>query len=120
MRRVLVAAVTLSLLSVLLAGTASAGPDHDTGPLEPHPHVLVLGVEVDESGEPVAVRRCVDLAANQPVPLNAHHVHVHFGTAGEALGDAGNFVVPVAPFPSPFDDPLPWSDCASLLAFFGF
>jgi hypothetical protein len=118
MRRVLVVGVILGLLSIGLIGTAVASPDHNT-PFEPHAHVLVLGVVVDESGEPVSIRKCVDLAANTALPLNAHHVHVHFGQAGEALSQSGNVVVPVAPFPAPFDEPVPWSDCESLLDFFG-
>jgi hypothetical protein len=86
---------------------------------ERHPHMLVLGVEFDEFGEPIAFRKCVDLAANQRLPLNAHHQHMHFGTAGEKLFEnASNVVVPGAPFPAPFDDPVPWSNCAELIAFF--
>lgn len=119
MRRVFLVGAILAL-SVGYVGTAVAGPDHDTGPLEPHAHALVLGVELDEFGEPISVRKCVDLAANQALPLNAHHLHVHVGQAGEALAGGGNFVVPMAPFPAPFADPLPWTDCESLLAFFGF
>ena len=118
MRRIVLVVAILAVLSVGLVGTALAGPDHDS-PFEPHGHVLVLGVVVDEFDEPVSIRKCVDLAANQALPLNAHHVHVHFGQAGEALARSGNFVVPVAPFPAPFDSPVPWTDCESLLAFFG-
>jgi hypothetical protein len=40
--------------------------------------------------------------------------------AGEALSHNGNIVVPVAPFPEPLGEALPWSDCDSLLDFFGF
>lgn len=120
MKRVRVLAMLIALLSIGLIGTtALAGPDHDS-PFDPHPHALVLGVEFDESGEPVAVQKCVDLAANQALPLNAHHSHMHFGTAGEALFSAGNVVVPMAPFPEPLAPALPWTDCESLLAFFGF
>jgi hypothetical protein len=83
-----------------------------------HPHVLVLGVELDEQGEPVGFRKCIDLAANQALPLNAQHQHVHFGTAGEALFEkAGHVVVPAAPFPDP-EEPVPWSNCEELIAFF--
>jgi len=119
MRQLITLGVTVTLLSALTVGTALGSPDHDTGPLEPHPHALVLGVEVDESGEPISVGTCVDLAANQAVPLNAHHVHVHFGQAGLALSQNGNFVVPLAPFPEPFEPAFPFTDCASLLEFFG-
>jgi hypothetical protein len=109
----------LTVLSVGLVGTALAGPEHDS-PFEPHGHVLVLGVVVDEFDEPVSVRKCVDLAANQALTLNAHHAHVHFGQAGEALARNGNFIVPVAPFGEPLFPSVPWTDCESLLAFFGF
>lgn len=119
MRRLIALIGSLALLTVLMVGTALGSPDHDTGPLEEHPHALVLGVEVDESDNPISVRKCVDLAANQPIPVNAHHVHVHAGQAGEALSQNGNFVIPLAPFPEPFAPGLPWSDCDSLLAFSG-
>jgi hypothetical protein len=83
-----------------------------------HPHMLILDLELDEQGEPVGFRKCIDLAANQALPLNAHHEHVHFGTAGEALFEhAGHVVVPAAPFPDP-EEPLPWSNCEELIAFF--
>lgn len=111
-------AAMVALMSTTLIGTADASPDHDS-PFEEHAHALVLGVQLDENENPIAVKRCVDLAANQPLPINAHHVHAHFGQAGEALSRNGNFVVPVAPFPEPFEEPVPWTDCASLLAFFG-
>ena len=83
-----------------------------------HPHLLVLGLELDEDGEPVGFRKCIDLAANQALPLNAQHQHVHFGTAGEALFErAGHAVVPAAPFPDP-EDPVPWSNCEELIDLF--
>lgn len=111
MRRLLVVAVVLGLL---FAGAVASAEEH----LPEHPHMLLTGVEVDLSGEePVllGVRKCVDLAANQALHLGAHHEHVHFGPAGEALfTHAGHAVVPAAPFPG-----VPWSDCESLLAFFG-
>jgi hypothetical protein len=107
MRKVLALGLTVGLLLGLSAVPASAQ-------LPPHPHVLVLGLELDEQGEPVGFRKCVDLAANQPLPLNAQHQHVHFGPAGEALfAHAGHVVVPTAPFPG-----IPWTDCESLIAFF--
>jgi hypothetical protein len=31
---------------------------------------------------------------------------------------AGNVVVPGAPFPAPFGEPVPWSNCEELIAFF--
>lgn len=110
----------LSLIILALAVGLMALAIPATGQdFERHPHMLVLGVEFDEFGEPVAFRECVDLAANQALPLNAHHEHMHFGTAGAKLfGNAGNVVVPGAPFPAPFGDPVPWSNCEELIAFF--
>ncbi|WP_166350622.1 hypothetical protein [Phytoactinopolyspora limicola] len=80
----------------------------------PHPHMLVLGLELDDYGNPVGFRKCVDLAAGKPVPLNAHHAHIHTGSAGEALfNKAGHAAVPGAPL-------TPWNNCAELIAdFFG-
>jgi hypothetical protein len=107
MRRVVALGLALGLLLGMAAVPASAQ-------LPTHPHVLVLGLELDEHGEPVGFRKCVDLAANNRLPLNAHHAHVHHGSAGEALfTHAGHVVVPVAPFPG-----VPWTDCESLIAFF--
>lgn len=111
MRRL--AAVVLVVGLVLIAVPAP-GQDFD-----PHPHALVLGVELDEFGEPVGFHKCIDLAAGQRLPLNAHHEHMHVGTAGQMLFlKAGHVVVPMAPFPAPFDDPVPWSNCEELIAFF--
>lgn len=107
----------LSLLAVatlMLVAIPASAQD-----FEPHPHMLVLGLELDESGEPIGFRKCVDLAANRELPLSAHHEHVHFGTAGLNLFEhAGAVVVPGAPFPAPFADPVPWSNCEELIAFF--
>lgn len=110
----------LSLLIVALSLMAMATPALAQEPeFEPHPHMLVLGVELDEFGEPVGFRKCVDLAANKALPLNAHHQHVHFGTAGEHLfTNAGHVVVPGAPFPEPFEEAVPWSNCEELIDFF--
>ena len=75
-----------------------------------HRHMFVLGVEFDGE-EPVGFRKCVDLAAGQALPLNAHHLHVHTGRAGEALFQAGHVVVPGAPL-------TPWNGCTELIDFF--
>jgi hypothetical protein len=81
--------------------------------------MLVLGLELDESGEPVGFRNCVDLAAGEALPLNAQHEHMHFGTAGFNLfTKAGHVVIPGAPFPEPFEDAVPWSNCEELIDFF--
>lgn len=116
MRRLTLLALLGALLSFgAMAAFANPADEHDS-PFPEHPHMLVLGVELDSTGEvPVSVRKCVDLAANQALPLNAHHAHVHFGTAGVKLAtNASNFVVPAAPLPG-----VPWTDCESLLDFFG-
>lgn len=107
------AAVTLTVA----AAAPSAMADGHTAPIPPHGHILVLGAEVGFTEEgPVLLdyRKCVDVAANQALPLNSHHEHVHFGQAGIALTEAGHAFVPVAPA---FD--LPWTDCASFLAIMG-
>ena len=109
----------LSLIVVVVSMLALAVPASAQEPeFEPHPHMLVLGLELDEAGNPVAFRKCVDLAANNALVLTAHHQNVHFGTAGEMLfTKAGNVVVPGAPFPTS-EDPVPWSNCEELIAFF--
>ena len=101
--------------------TAPAVADPDVSGLTPHPHVLLIDPKLDATGDNlVSVRKCVDIGANQALPLTAHHHALHFGKGGEKLFEnAGHLVVPVAPFPEPFAKPLPWTDCASLLAFFG-
>src|SRR5918994_6940102 len=110
----------LSLLVLVVSMLALATPASAQEPeFEPHPHMLVLGLELDASGEPVGFRKCVDLAAGEVLPLEAHHEQVHFGTAGEALfTKAGHVAVPGAPFPAPFEEPVPWSNCEELIDFF--
>lgn len=113
MRGLSLVVVVVGMLVVVTAASAQE-PE-----FEPHPHMLVLGVELDESGEPVGFRKCVDLAGGQALPLTAHHQNVHFGTAGEVLfTKAGHVVVPGAPFPAPFEEPVPWSNCEELIDFF--
>jgi hypothetical protein len=99
-------AVVLAAVAVL---ATLANPAFSQGPPE-HPHMFVLGIEFDGE-EPVAYRKCVDLAANRSLPLNAHHDHLHTGRAGEAQFQAGNVVVPGAPL-------TPWANCAELIDFF--
>jgi hypothetical protein len=110
----------LSLIVLIVGLLALAVPASAQEPeFEEHPHMLVLGLELDAAGNPVAFRKCVDLAANNALVLTAHHQNVHFGTAGEMLfTKAGNVVVPGAPFPAPFEEPVPWSNCEELIAFF--
>lgn len=115
MRRLSLLIVALSLMAMATPALAQE-PEFEP---HPHPHMLVLGLELDASGEPVGFRKCVDLAANKALPLNAQHQHVHFGTAGEHLfTNAGHVVVPGAPFPEPFEEAVPWSNCEELIDFF--
>jgi hypothetical protein len=98
MRRFLAGAVAaLGVSAALMASPVSAQE------FPPHGHLLLIGAEI---GPPVApgppyqilgFERCVELAAGNPVPLNAHHDRVHFGRAGRALAAAGHFVVPLSP-----------------------
>lgn len=110
MKRVIPFLLTVALGVWIAAAAATAG-EH----LPEHPHVLVIGLEFDEETEtPLSYKKCVDLAANRALPLNAQHQHVHFGTAGEALFvHAGHGVAPTAPFPG-----VPWANCEELIAFF--
>lgn len=116
----LAVAGTVAALAVA-AGPAALADGHAPPPdIPPHPHMLVLGAEVD-FGAPGGPRlleysKCIDLAANRTLPLGSQHEHVHFGPAGVALREnAGHLVVPTAPA---FN--LPWTDCDSFLAFMGF
>lgn len=109
-----VAAATATALAVTAVPSATA-EEHEPPAIPPHPHVLVLGAETDATGRVLlGYRKCVDVAANKALPLNAQHEHIHFGRAGIALEHAGHAFIPVAPA---FN--LPWTDCASLIDFFG-
>jgi hypothetical protein len=81
----------------------------------PHSHLMLTGVQLDETGDwPISIRKCHPLANGRALPTHAHHETVHTGRAGEALWDAGNAVVPV--FLG--ENGTPWHDCASLMEFF--
>lgn len=111
----------LFALMVVLVLVAVAIPAAAQEEFDRHPHMLLQRPEIDLiEGAPhlVGFRKCVDLAGNRPVPLHAHHEHLHFGDAGVSLGgEAGHAVVPASPFPSPFFDSVPWSNCADFEAF---
>jgi len=118
-RRLAALLAAAAIAAVAVTGTAQA---QDAPPT--HGHVMLVGVEVVPGSfppVPSSVRNCVDLAANQALPLHVHHAHLHVGTVNEAFAaNTRNVVIPVAPFPDPFGPgEVPWSDCASLLAFFG-
>lgn len=111
MRKVLIIGVTAVVALLLSAGTA-AGDEHDHEEVPLHPHALVIGAGGDEQTGFTAVN-CIDLAANQSLPLNAHHDHIHTGAAGAALNShTSNFAIPLAPL-------TPWADCDALIEAFG-
>ena len=66
-----------------------------SGQPAPHGHLLVTG-----SGQ------CIELGANQVLPRNAHHSHLHVGQAGDAQDRAGNAIYPT----------LQYDDCATYAA----
>jgi len=107
----------LGLIGIVALGNpASAQEEFDL-----HPHMLLQRPEfgmIDEVPHLVGVRMCVDLAGNQSVPNHAHHERLHFGDSGVSFdGQSGHVVIPAAPFPSPFFDPVPWSNCEEFLTF---
>lgn len=97
MKRILTL-LTVALFGLaMMGGTAAAhsqdGDDVVLSPTNPHPRVLLIGVDV----EAMTFERCVDLAAGQILPKANQHNRVHRGTAGGALIGGGNTHV-VAPF----------------------
>lgn len=109
MKRTLVAAAVTTLA---LSGAVSVG-SAVSQELPEHGHLFLTGLEFDAEGEPIGYKKCRVLANGQALPLNAHHEHLHFGTAGEAqFNNAGNAAVPLAPFPD-----VPWTNCEEFAAF---
>lgn len=106
MRRTAAVVATVGLMSIGVAAPTLAAD----GPPPPHGHALVLGLLLDEKGEPVGYRKCLHLAAGRPLPLGAHHAHAHTGKAGEALFKVGHMVVPLAPLSDV-------ADCDAIAAF---
>lgn len=113
MRRVGTFLMVIGLALGLWSGAALAGGG-DWGPVPEHGHVMLIGVEFDEAAGLVYFDRCVELAAGVPLRGSAHHDSVHTGAAGGspfamgALFNAGNWVVPLAPF-----GPPTWTGCES-------
>lgn len=114
-KRLLVFLLAVSM-TVVVAGISALGDDHENE-LPEHAHILVLNAELSFSpeGEPdLTYDKCIDLANNNKLKLNAHHEHVHFGETGVSFGGAsGNIVGPADGFPG-----IPWTDCDSLADFF--
>lgn len=109
----------LGLLVVLTAIMVIVGLAFGTGPvaaeeIPPHPHILLQRPEfgmLDGVPALLGVRKCIDLANNQALPLHSHHDHIHFGSAGVSFGGpAGHAVTAGAPF-------APWADCADFATY---
>jgi hypothetical protein len=108
MRRIRNFLLALSLVGALAVAPAVVGANEEV-PL--HGHMLILGVEFGPEGP--TYKKCIDLANNRALPLNAHHDHLHTGTAGQALfTHAGHLAVPTAPLSD-------IEDCAHLAELFG-
>lgn len=105
MQRLTVLAASLGLAAASV--TVAQAQEHEATP--EHGHLLVTGITFDDTGEPVSFKKCRLIANGQAVPLHAHHATVHTGRAGEALWNAGNAVVPLAPL-------APWTSCAEFEA----
>jgi hypothetical protein len=106
MRKRVVATAMMLALAMSLFASAAMAQDRPPPFDQPHNHVLLIGADV-EWVEPApglppyrihGFDKCVPLANGQPVPLNAHHDRVHFGTAGGALVSAGHLVIPLSIF----------------------
>lgn len=116
----LVAATVMAL--GLLASSALAGGHKWPEGLPPHAHAMLIGAELVEVDDALTLtfRRCVELTSSAPtsengeLPTPAHHDSIHTGKAGGspfapgALFNAGNWVVPLAPFPG-----VPFTGCES-------
>lgn len=110
----------LGIIGLLAIGIPVAAQEE----FDRHPHMLLQDPEIGLiNGAPhlVGIRKCVDLAGNQTVPLHAHHERLHFGDSGVSFGgESGHAVIPAAPFPSPLGPPVPWSNCEEFLTFLPF
>ncbi len=104
MRRI-VTLIAVLAMTLGMAGVASAS-EHGH-PWPEHGHILLLGLQFDDSGEPVGFRKCVDIAGGRKND-HAHHTTLHQGRAGVALQRAGHAIVPTA-------DLTPWANCAEFI-----
>lgn len=76
------------------------------------------GTPNDPSDDTVTFDRCIDLANERKLPLEAHHHSLHQGTAGVGelsvgITRAGHAVMPLDPFPTPFG----FEDCEDIEEF---
>lgn len=88
---------TLFALAMMVGSAAAHSQDWDDvedPPFDPHPHVLLIGVDATT----LTFERCVDLAGGQTLPMANQHNQVHQGTAGEALVLNGEKTSVVAPY----------------------
>ena len=109
-------------LMALVAPVAVALPATAEEHLDPHPHILLQRPElglIDGASYLISVRKCVDLANNQALPLNSHHDHIHFGDTGVSFGGEASHAVIPASFPTVVH-PLLWSNCAEFEAILPF
>ena len=118
MRKIVTVMAAAALALALAASSAVAGGHdwHEGTP--PHPHVMLVGADVDEGI--LTFRNCVDFDVDEnagtgdsgALPTPAHHHSVHTGQTGKAGGSplvggplyqAGNWVIPMDPYlPPPF------------------
>lgn len=110
---------TLTALVMIVIGltagiTGAQANNHEQEP-PLHAHALLLDIEFGEFG-PESYSKCVDVAGNRKLPLNAHHEGIHTGTAGwgnveVGITRAGHGVAPLYPL-------TPFANCEELVAAF--
>lgn len=124
MRRI-TALLAVALLALAMTAVPGLADEHDHDHEVPeHPHVMLHDFRIIDDGgtltpldDVVEFDRCIDLADNRPLPLEAHHHSLHTGTAGFGNPDvgitrAGHVVLPLQPYPG-----LPFEDCEDIEAF---
>ena len=111
MRRLVTLVVSLALAVGAFTATAFAGNPHEWPEGFAHGHAMLIGFEMEMDGENISVsyKKCVEF---KTLPNAAHHHTIHTGTAGGALFNAGNGVLPLTPLIPEFegcdDIPNPW------------
>ncbi|TVR71147.1 MAG: hypothetical protein EA415_11745 [Sphaerobacteraceae bacterium] len=98
MRKLLMIGLSLVLSLGAFGGSALAEDENDDE-IPDHRHFLLIHADID-AGVVEGFQHCTELAGGQVLPNEVHHDLVHFGTAGEALSNAGHLVLPGdPPFP---------------------